>query len=69
MMTKSSWSTFGAPLALALISLAGLIGALLAEGGVDLIFTLAVAVPLMTIAILVFIAVRRRKRDTSTPRS
>lgn len=69
MMTRSFWSTFRTPLALAFISLTGLIGALLAEGGLDLVLTLAVAVPLMTIAAFVFIAVRRRKRDPSTPRS
>lgn len=68
MMTKSFWSTFRTPLALALISLAGLIGALLAEGGLDLILTIAVATPLLTIATFAFIAVYRRKRRTSTPR-
>ncbi|PHY18121.1 hypothetical protein [Caulobacter sp. BP25] len=64
MTTKSPhdglWSTFRTPLTLALISLAGLIGALLAEGGLDLILTFAVAVPLLTVAACVFIAVSRR---------
>lgn len=69
MTTRSFWSTFRIPLALALVSLAGLIGALLAEGDLDLLLTFAVAVPLLTIGAFVFIAVWRRKRDPSTLRS
>ncbi len=46
----SLWRTFRAPLALAIVSLFGLIAALLVDGPVDLLWSLAVAVPLAVIA-------------------
>jgi hypothetical protein len=46
----SLWRTFRAPLVLAVVSLLGLIAALLVDGPVDILWSLAVAVPLAVIA-------------------
>lgn len=47
---RSLWRVYRAPLALAAISFAGLVGALLIDGLADLLWSAAVAVPLAVIA-------------------
>lgn len=46
----SLWRTFRVPLLLGLVSFFGLVAALLVDGPLDLLWSLAVAVPLAVIA-------------------
>jgi uncharacterized membrane protein len=73
-MTTSSprdrlWPTFRIPLALALIGLAGLIGALLVSGCLDIFFGLVASIPLITIAVSILVAARRGVRESAERRS
>jgi len=47
---RTAWRTFGAPLLIAIVSLAGLVGALLVDRGLDLVAGLAVGVSLPAVA-------------------
>jgi len=61
--TRGASRIFAVPLALAGISLAGLVAALLTDGPIDLLWTLAIAVPLIAILIALSITTAGSRRE------
>lgn len=55
---RSTWAIFRWPLLLAVISVIGLVAALLTEGSIDLFWSILVSLPILVIAL----ALRRRAR-------
>lgn len=62
--TRGTCRIFSIPLALAAISLAGPVAALLTDGPIDPLWTPAIAVPLTTILNTLLTTVNERRRTT-----
>jgi len=62
--TRGAWRIFAIPLGLGTVSLAGLVAALLTDGPIDLLWTLAIAAPLIAILKALSITTTGRQRKT-----